>query len=405
MQLKTLYKIALSVFLSTLCTSAIAQTADSTKKKSTLKPYSREVKANFLSSYYEQDGNNGAVTGGIGTEQLTNLANVFTIQVPLDSINAVTLYTGADNYSSASTDNIDNDVSSVSSQDVRAFGTVNYNRLNLKRNETYGVKAGFSVEYDYTSFSAGLSYTKEWNDANSELSIVGQAFFDNWSLIYPIELRGRASHPNSARQSYNGQILFSQIINKRLQMGLTGEVIHMSGLLATPFHRVFFADREGADLERLPDRRTKIPVSLRVNYFPFDKLVLRSYYRYYTDDFGITGNTFELEAPIKLSRQLTFSPFFRYHTQTASDYFAPYKEHLSTQEFYTSDFDLSALSSQKMGFGIKYYPLYGLLRSKPFLKSKRVFIVKFIDLRGAYYTRDTGLNAYIGSINIGMSVK
>ena len=30
---------------------------------------------NFVSGYYTQDGNNSAVTGGIGTEKLTDFAN------------------------------------------------------------------------------------------------------------------------------------------------------------------------------------------------------------------------------------------------------------------------------------------------------------------------------------------
>ncbi len=401
-------KSVLALVLGSVCAlSSVAQTdIDTTvKKKTTLKPYTREIKANFLSSYYEQDGNNAAVTGGIGTEQLTNLANVVLINIPLDSLNAITIYSGADNYSSASTDNIDREVSSASRQDLRAFGTLTYSRLNLKRNETYTVKTGFSTEYDYTSISAGFSYTKEWNDANSEITFAGQAFFDNWSLIYPMELRGRVSQPTAGRQSYNGQLLFSQILNKRLQMGLTGEVIYMSGLLSTPFHRVYFSDGSGLDIERLPSTRIKTPISIRLNYFPIDKLVLRSYYRYYRDDFGIVGNTFELEAPFKVNRQITLAPFYRYHSQSASTYFAPFQGHLSTQSFYTSDYDLSALNSTKMGVGIKYYPLYGLLRSKPFFKSKRTFVIKFLDIRGAYYQRSTGLNAYIGSINIGMSIK
>ena len=31
--------------------------------------------ANLVSSYYKQDGNNSAVTGGIGTENLTDYSN------------------------------------------------------------------------------------------------------------------------------------------------------------------------------------------------------------------------------------------------------------------------------------------------------------------------------------------
>mgnify|MGYP003440307676 FL=1 len=41
--------------------------------------YKRKLKVeevNFVSGYYNQNGNNTAVTGGIGTKQLTYLANV-----------------------------------------------------------------------------------------------------------------------------------------------------------------------------------------------------------------------------------------------------------------------------------------------------------------------------------------
>ena len=389
------------LILALLALPALAQDEDSYRMKGN----SREIEANFLSNYYQQDGNNGAVTGGIGTEQLNNFANVFTINIPLDSVNAIGFYGGADYYSSASTDNIDNHMSSASSSDLRGFGTLSYSRKNLNRNETYGVRVGVSQEYDYSSFSFGLSYTKEWNHSNSEVNVLGQAFIDQWSLIYPIELRGDVTLPTKNRQSYNGQVNFSQVINKRLQMNLSGEFVYMQGLLSTPFHRVYFSDVTSHDIERLPDTRLKLPIGVRLNYFPLDFMVVRGYYRYYWDDFGINAHTAELEIPFKLNTALTLAPFFRYHVQTAADYFAPYQQHLSTEEFYTSDYDLSALNSQKFGLNFRYSPLYGLVRTRPFLPGKWVFMIKYLETRFGYYTRSTGLNAYFVSLNLGFSAK
>jgi hypothetical protein len=65
-------KISLSVlgmYLSIL--SAFSQNADSTNYKSRKLQFEE---MNFVSSYYKQDGNNSAVTGGIGTEQLSDFA-------------------------------------------------------------------------------------------------------------------------------------------------------------------------------------------------------------------------------------------------------------------------------------------------------------------------------------------
>ncbi|MCB0635666.1 MAG: DUF3570 domain-containing protein, partial [Lewinella sp.] len=220
-----------------------------------------EVDADFLFGYYQQDGNNAAVTGGIGTEELQDIATMFVVNVPLDSTRAINLNVGADYYSSASTDNIDDHVSSASSSDLRAYGNFGYTWKKLRTGETFGVGLGGSVEYDYTSFSARLSYAREWNEGNSELSLHAQAYLDAWQLIYPIELRAELldNTLSPGRQSYNLQATFSQVLNRRMQFALSGEVIYMSGLLSTPFHRVYFADQARPDIERLPDSRLKIP--------------------------------------------------------------------------------------------------------------------------------------------------
>lgn len=365
-----------------------------------------EIDANFLFGYYQQDGDNGAVTGGIGTEELTDFSSLFIVNVPLDSINSLSLSLGADFYTSASTDNIDNNVSSASSKDLRAYGNLGYSRKNLRKGETYGVGLGFSTEYDYNSVSGRISYAKEWNEGNSELSLNAQAFVDRWDLIYPVEIRsevnGTLASPN--RQSYNVQATYSQVLGKRVQMSISGEAIYMKGLLSTPFHRVYFSDQTLPDIERLPDSRLKIPVGIRVNYFPIDGLVLRSYYRYYWDDFGVKAHTVSLETPIKVSNSWTLSPFYRYSTQSAADYFAPFATHTSTEPFYTSDFDLSELTSHKFGLGIGYSPLYGIGRAKiPF--SKRLLVLDKLQIRSAYYTRSTGLKAFLISLDLGFKLK
>jgi len=111
-----------------------------------------------------------------------------------------------------------------------------------------------------------------------------------------------------------------------------------------------------------------------------------------------------VEVPIKINTGLTLSPFYRYHTQTAADYFAPFAVHTTAEEFYTSDYDLSTLDSQKIGLGIKISPLYGLTRGKiPF--SKKVFSFKSLDIRGAYYKRSTDLKAFIVSLGLSCGIK
>ena len=383
-----------------------------------------DAEVNFLFNYYEQSGNNGAVQGGTGTEQLDNIAPSLIVNIPLDTSRNLITYFGFDKYSSASTDRIDDpyleniNLSTASSSDTRTYANVTYQRKNSEKHMTQSYKAGVSVEYDYTSLSAGYGWAKESKDKNRELSLSATGYFDTWKLIFPIELRGtNGLNMDKQRQSFNFTSTLSQVINKRLQMSLSGEFVYQAGRLATPFHRVFFNDGETnlffkeRRTEKLPTSRLKIPIGVRANYYLNDYVILRGYYRYYYDDFGIIANTVELEVPIKVLYSLTVYPFYRYHSQTAADYFKPWGQHELTDEYYSSDYDLSAVTTTSMGFGLKYSPLYGLARFKgPFSGSSgRVTKFKSVEIRYADYTRrgnndnDPGggdLDAYSLSFNM-----
>lgn len=175
----------------------------------------------------------------------------------------------------------------------------------------------------------------------------------------------------------------------------------MTGLLSTPFHRVYFQEQAAAKVEKLPDNRLKLPVGLRLNYYVADFLAARLYYRYYWDSWGIQAQTASLELPIKINRFFSVYPFYRYHTQTAADYFLPYKEHSLNDEFYTSDYDLAGLDSHTYGMGVRYAPVNGLARIKfPMGKKRDVLLLRGFDLRYAHYERTPSLKANVVSLGL-----
>jgi hypothetical protein len=360
------------------------------------------IDIDFLSSYYEQNGGNAAVTGGIGTEHLTDFTQKILIRIPTSPKLALNLDGGYDYYSSASTDRIDNIQSSASSSDVRIHGNIGLT-YQLNELESFSARLGGSGEYDYFSVNGGLQYNVELPDRNTAFSFGGQAFFDTWVPIYPVELRGRATVPTDQRRSYNLSMGISRVLTKRMQVSLQVEGIYMEGLLSTPFHRVFFTEQAQAQLENLPNSRLKIPIGVRLNNYLTEWLVARWYYRYYWDDWGIQGHTASIELPVKINRFLSIYPFYRYHTQTAADYFKPYKEHSLDETFYTSDFDLAEMTSHSYGIGMSYSPPGGLAKLKlPF--DKRPFLmVKNIDVKYSHYDRSTGLKANIVSLGVGLS--
>ncbi|MFX8362484.1 DUF3570 domain-containing protein, partial [Acinetobacter baumannii] len=91
-------------------------------------------------------------------------------------------------------------------------------------------------------------------------------------------------------------------------------------------------------VENLPSSRTKLPIGIRLNYFAGDKLIFRTFYRYYVDDWGLTAQTASIEMPYKITPFFSISPFYRYYTQTAVKYFAGYGLHAPNDTYYTSNY-------------------------------------------------------------------
>lgn len=352
---------------------------------------------NIVSSYYKQDGNNSAVTGGIGTEHLTDIANAIDLQLSKYGKSPFIKHRfnfelGVDTYTSASSDKIDpSTISSASMSDIRIYPSLSWNRENEKKGSTIGISASFSNEYDYNSVGGGISFSKISKDKNREVALKLQAFLDTWKVIYPIELRNENnSNEKSPRNSFNGSLSVSQVINKRLQALIMIEPAYQHGLLATKYQRVFFTDNS-VQSETLPEDRYKLPIGLRLNYFAGSKVIVRSFYRYYMDSWGVNANTFELETPVKLSPFISISPFYRFYQQSQADYFAPFARHSVSESFFTSDFDLSRFDSNFFGAGIRLAPPKGVFGFSH---------LSGMEIRYGHYTRNTGLNSNIVSLHL-----
>ncbi|WP_276091017.1 DUF3570 domain-containing protein [Pedobacter sp. JY14-1] len=361
---------------------------------------SRKLKleeVNFVSAYYSQDGNHSAVTGGIGTEKLTDFANTFDLQLSRYSRNGrknnYTFELGIDHYSSASSDKIDPaTLSSASSADTRIYPSLDWTRTNEKTGNSFGFTASYSGEYDYQSIGGAFHLSRLSKDKNTQFDWRVQAFLDTWTVILPVELRaGNREHEGSSpRNSFSSSISLSQVISQRLQGELVLEPAYQHGLLATRYQRNYFTDGS-VQAETLPSDRYKLPVALRLNYFLADRFILRTFYRYYMDSWGIRAHTAELETPVKLSPFFSVSPFYRYSQQSGARYFAPYGQHQNGERYFTSDYDLSGLNSSFFGAGIRIVPPKGVLGWQR---------LNALELRYGHYLRSNGLASNIVSLNL-----
>jgi hypothetical protein len=472
-------KIITIVFIAFSLVAQSQQVQDSTVsyKKRVLE--STEI--DMLLSYYKQDGQHSAVSGGIGSEKLTDIVSNLVVNIPLNEDDVLTIDTGISSYTSASSSNInpfnasgasggggddDDDrniaagsptgtpwqaSSGASAQDQLVSLTANYSHSSDSRNFIWNSDVSVSNEYDYTSVGFGGGIAKLFNKKNTEIGIKVNAYLDQWRPIYPTELHeydkygvqfqsngyfagvtiydqngivSTAYNPNKFkaitkvnRNSYSASFSFSQILSKRAQISLFFDLLSQEGLLSTPYQRIYFADkanyyigdpqyiqnyetsrnrgvyRLADDIERLPSTRFKVPIGARLNFYINETFKLRTYYRYYSDDWGITAHTANLEIPVKISEKYSILPMYRYYTQLQSNYFAPFEKHLSTEEFYSSDYDLSTFKSNQFGLGISYLDIFS--------EAKILTLgLKNIDFRYNYYKRSDGMHAGIVTLGI-----
>ncbi len=389
--------LLVSMLFRTTAQSSVEENTDYEKRKL------KVDEINFVTSYYHQEGDKSAVTGGIGTEKLSDYANSFDLKMSKYDLknrqHNFTIDLNIDYYTSASSDNIDpRTVSGASAADIHFYPSISWSVKNPKNRITQGLTYSFSSEYDYNSHGFTASWAKASKDNNREFSIKASAFIDKWTIILPIEFRtgtvgsGRGPQNTKPRNSYTAEFSLSQVINERFQVMAIVEPSYQEGLLSTPFHRIYFSDNTVA-IEKLPGSRMKLPIGVRASYFFGDNTILRAFYRYYMDDWGMTAHTVNLEGSYKITPFISISPYYRFNKQTAVDYFNAYKENNASSAYYSSDYDISGMNTNFYGSGFRFAPVNGVLGMKH---------LSSVELRYGHYTRTTGMVANIVTMALKM---
>lgn len=282
-----LQKFFLFVFL-VMVSNSFSQ-SNSTYKKRVLET----TEIGILTSYYTQDGEKAVVTGGVGTEELTNTATNVSVSIPLNDDDVLSIDATISAYSSASSSNLNPfdsshpaspwvESSGASAKDVWVNANLSYSHSSDDRNNIWSGNLSFASEFDYTSIGFGGSYTRLLNQQNTELGIKANIYFDSWSPKYPEEIHqyfktnGDLNEgmfkgvdildeqglvidkdgsdiwsvdqseliEDESRNTYSVSLSFSQILTENTQISLFSDLISQEGWLGNPMQRVYFADKD-----------------------------------------------------------------------------------------------------------------------------------------------------------------
>jgi hypothetical protein len=232
-------------------------------------------------------------------------------------------------------------------------GTLEY----LHDKTTYTASYMSSVERDYKSDTASFSLSQSMF---GDLTTVTLGFANTHNTVG--ENNGTANDPNVAwlghalTRAYSGGL--SQIITKNFIAGVNLQVITDAGYLANPYRSVRFLDGSargyGLASQVYPDTHTSTAVQVQAKYYLPYRAAVTGLYRYFSDTWGVVGNTYELDYTHPIANKWIFEGRARYYKQTAATFYSDLFLFANSQNFTARDQNLAALDNITLGAKVTY---------------------------------------------------
>ena len=281
---------------------------------------------------------------------------------------------------------------------------------------------GFSVDYLHgkTIYTAGYIHSKEPDyESNTAYYSISQSMFGDlttvtfgyrrgWDNVYrDIKVDGIIEndptfHERADHRGYSLSV--SQILTRNAILDLNFEAITDEGYLQSPYREVRYLDPtkpSGFSLapQVTPNTRTSTAASADLKYYLPYRAAVTAEYRYYTDTWGINGNTFQVSYT-QPWRHFIFDGSLRYYLQNAANFYSDLFPRLDYSNFEARDRELAAFHSISLGFGAAYefHVPYATWINKSSLNFHfNHLMINYSDFRNACYSQACfGSNAVAG---------
>ncbi len=238
-----------------------------------------------------------------------------------------------------------------------------------------------SVENDYQSYGANISMTQDTENRDTTYTYgfaysLDKIYRKNGGTPEPMsETVDNIVLSDGERFIYDGIVGISKVLNKRTVGQLNFSLGYSDGYHSDPYKVVSQADvvslsdpsigeysyseitryYESRPTSRL---RSSVYTSMAHQYGERDELIHASY-RLYGDDWGIIAHTFDLTHRRPLGKGSFLQPHFRFHIQSAADFFMHHipNDGSPLPEFASADYRLDSLTSVTVG--IQYGRILG----------------------------------------------
>ncbi len=220
-----------------------------------------------------------------------------------------------------------------------------------------------SSETDYHARSLGLGVSREFLQKTLTLSVNYAYTFDRAYRILNnvgarspwrsniIDDEGEPNEgPTNLLQIHYVGLGYGHVYTKTLLGGANVELARADGPQDNPYRRVRNGEPETHPLER---RRLAASTYLLWS-IPRARVVLEPRYRYYTDDWQLTGHSVDARVHVRPTRHLRLRARYRYYTQSGSFFYLEGGAYAAADDFKTADPKLWPFRSHTPGVQVTY---------------------------------------------------
>ncbi len=232
----------------------------------------------------------------------------------------------------------------------------------LRGKSTYSVGFIRSKETDYL---ANTAYFNISQDMFGDLTTVSFGYRRGSNDVYRnIKVAGvRQNDPNFKAKmdsrAYTAGL--TQVITRNMIGTLAFEVDTDEGFLNSPYRSVRYAvplaqnpNGFAFDSELYPKTHTSNAASVRVKYFLPWRAAVDGQYRFYTDSWGVKGDTVQLGYTHPAWKHWVFDGRYRFYKQNQADFYSDLFPRRNALNFQARDKELAAYTENTIGISASY---------------------------------------------------
>jgi hypothetical protein len=226
-------------------------------------------------------------------------------------------------------------------------------------------KSTYSIGYvnsDESYYQAKTMFAAVSHDMFGDLTTISFSFKNGQNEVFRnVKIDGvKQNDPTFAEEmeSKSYSVSLSQIITKNMTVSGQYEVITDEGFLRSPYRSIrHFSGPTSQALasEIYPNTRSSNAASVRAKYFLPWRAAVDTMYRFYTDTWGVVGQTGEIGYVHPLdNNKWIFEGRVRYYSQTAADFYQDIFPRADFANFMARDKELATYNAITAGLTATY---------------------------------------------------